>query len=99
MAGQNLEWQIGSAFALGVVVGLFLKTGAKQMQQHAQGGLWHREYERTVTYDENLPDSLERREPAPHEGQPRFGGTGAIGVPPATVATARPGDATARDKA
>jgi len=38
-----------------------------------------------VTFGENLPDSLERREPAPEPGQPRFGGTGAIGFSPAAA--------------
>ena len=41
--------------------------------------------ERTVAYDGNLPDSLERREPEPASGQPRYGGTGAIGFSPAAV--------------
>ena len=41
----------------------------------------------------DLPASLERREPAPYPGQPRFGGTGAIGVAPATVVTPRPEEA------
>jgi hypothetical protein len=94
MAGQNLEWKIGSAFALGVLVGVFLKSYAKQIQERVQTGMWHREYERTVAYDEHLPDTLERREPAPHEGQPRYGGTGALGVSPATVATKHPGGTT-----
>lgn len=113
MAGQNLESVdelrqavghpmvlTGSAFALGVVVGLFLKGAAKRIQDRAHAGEWHREYERTMTYVGNLPDSLERREPAPYPGQPRFGGTGALGVPPATVGTAPSGDgmAHARDK-
>ena len=38
-----------------------------------------------LTYDENLPEPLGRREPAPYTGQPRFGGTGALGVSPAAV--------------
>jgi hypothetical protein len=80
----------GSAFVLGLVAGLFLKDGARHVYERARRGRWHREYERTVTYDDNLPDSLGRREPAPHPGQSRFGGTGAIGVSPASVVPARP---------
>jgi len=80
----------GSAFALGVVAGVVLKDAGKQIFDRARGALWHRGYERTVTYDDNLPESLGRREPAPHAGQPRYGGTGALGVSPALVASPRP---------
>ena len=79
----------GSAFALGLVTGLFLKEAAKEMRDRARRYQSHREYERTVTYDENLPDSLGRREPPPHEDQPRFGGTGALGVHPASAVDTR----------
>jgi hypothetical protein len=93
MAGLNLMRnggvRAGSAFALGVVTGLFLKETLHRMQEVVQRRQAHREHEGTVVYDENLPDSLERREPAPHEGQVRFGGTGALGVAPAAAATAR----------
>ena len=95
MAGQNLNWRSGalaaSGFGLGVVAGLFLRKAAERTQELGRRKQAHEENERTLTYDENLPDSLERREPAPHEGQPRFGGTGAIGFSPA-AATARPRD-------
>jgi hypothetical protein len=91
MARQHLRrtsaLSSGSAFALGVVAGLFLKEGVQRLQETARRRHAHRERERTVTYDENLPESLERREPEPHEGQPRYGGTGALGVSPATVKT------------
>jgi len=80
----------GSAFALGLVTGLVLRDGGKQIYERARARLWHREYERTVTYDDNLPESLGRREPAPYSGQPRYGGTGALGVSPASVTAARP---------
>jgi hypothetical protein len=95
MSGQRLEARnpvvlAASAFVLGVVTGLFLKDAGKQLYERARGGLWHREYERTVKYDENLPESLGRREPAPHAGQPRYGGTGALGVAPASIVAARP---------
>lgn len=95
MPGQDLERRnpvviAASAFVLGLVTGLFLKDTGKQLYERARNGLWHREYERTVTYDENLPESLSRREPAPHPGQPRYGGTGALGVSPASVAARRP---------
>ena len=79
----------GSAFALGLATGLLLKGAGQQVYERVRAGQWHREVERTVTYDENLPEQLGRREPAPHQGQPRFGGTGAIGVPPAAVVTGR----------
>ena len=81
----------GSAFVLGLVTGLFLNNAVKRIYERTRGHLWHRDYERTVTYDDNLPDSLQRREPAPHSGQARFGGTGALGVPPVAAAvTGRP---------
>ena len=76
---------IGSAFALGLGVGLILNGIAQRLFDPARGRKWHRDVERTVTYDNNLPDQLERREPMPRPGQPRFGGTGAIGVPSAAV--------------
>jgi hypothetical protein len=79
-----------SAFVLGVLTGLFLKDAASQVYRRTRNRVWHRDYERTVTYDENLPESLGRREPAPDLGQPRYGGTGAIGVSPAAVVTAQP---------
>lgn len=79
-----------SAFALGVLTGLFLKNAASQMYERARNRVWHHDYERTDTYNQNLPESLARREPAPDLGQPRFGGTGAIGVSPAAVVSARP---------
>ena len=89
MAGQNLKWRSGvlvaSGFGLGVIAGLFLKEALQRTQELAQRKQAHLDNERTVTYDENLPDSLERREPAPHEGQPRYGGTGAIGFSPAAA--------------
>jgi len=95
MAGQNLRWTRGalaaSAFGLGVATGLFLKEAVQRTQELARRKQAHREYERTVSYDENLPDTLERREPAPTEGQPRYGGTGAIGFSPA-AGPVRPGD-------
>jgi hypothetical protein len=93
MTRQKLEWRTaGPAFALGVVAGLFLKEGVRRTQELARRKWAHREPERTVTYDDNLPDSLERREPAPREGQPRYGGTGAIGFSPAAAAEVNPSD-------
>lgn len=88
MTGQDFEGKlmlIGSAFALGLATGLLIKGGAREVLARTRRGQAHRDYERTVTYDENLPDSLGRREPAPHPGQPRYGGTGALGVSPAVV--------------
>lgn len=78
-----------SSFALGVIAGLLLKDAPKNVFERARAWLWHRELERTLTYDENLPDSLARREPAPEAGQPRFGGTGALGVSPVAVVSGR----------
>lgn len=80
----------GSTFVLGLVTGMMLKDAAARTYERTRNRLWHRGHARTVEYDENLPESLTRREPAPDTRQPRFGGTGAIGVPPATVRTARP---------
>ena len=85
MAGHNLRR--GSAqglswFVVGVVAGLFLKEALQKVQERVRRKKAHLDYERTVRYDENLPDALERREPAPQPDQPRFGGTGAIGFSP-----------------
>ena len=93
MAGQNNEGKavlIGSAFALGLAAGFLLKDAAKRVYERARSGQWHREYERTVAYEEHLPDQLGRREPAPRPAQPRFGGTGAIGVSSAAVVQMEP---------
>lgn len=90
LEGRNPVVLAASTFVLGLLAGLVLKDAGKHMYERARGRLWHREYERTVTYDENLPESLARREPAPHEGQPRYGGTGALGVSPASIVAARP---------
>jgi hypothetical protein len=87
MAVRNLRWGsgAGSAFVMGMVVGLFVREAAQRVWQVARRKYTHRERERTVAYDDNLPDALERREPAPTAGQPRYGGTGAIGFSPAAV--------------
>jgi hypothetical protein len=93
MTGRNLKWSntasVASAFVAGVVTGVFMREALQRTQELARRKLAHREREDTVTYDENLPEVLERREPAPHSGQPRYGGTGAIGVSPSAVATPR----------
>jgi hypothetical protein len=86
--GQDSGLRIVSVFVLGVVAGVFLKPTVKRI-----GGLarrtWAGEQGRAVVYDQNLPEPLERRELAPEAGQPRFGGTGAIGFPPAAAAGPR----------
>lgn len=85
MAGKNdggTAVRIGAAFALGLAAGFLLKDAAKHLYGRARTGQWHREYERTISYDQNLPEQLERREPAPRPDQPRYGGTGALGVSP-----------------
>ena len=79
-----------AAFALGFVTGLFVKDAAMRTYDRSRRVLWHRDSERAVTYRQNLPESLARREPVPHSGQPRYGGTGAIGVSPAAVIPGRP---------
>ena len=96
MADQKLDGTIGgrwaltgSAFALGLMSGLILREVAGRLRDRVRHNQTRREYERTVTYDENLPDSLGRREPPPYPDQPRYGGTGAIGASPALVDTAR----------
>jgi len=88
MTGQYFDRKMvlmGSAFALGVATGMLMRGGAKEALERARRFKWQRDYERTVEYDESLPDSLGRREPAPRPGQPRYGGTGALGVSPAAV--------------
>ncbi len=90
MAGQTFDDKLvlaGGAFALGLVVGLLAKGAAKQMSGRARAWRWQRQSKRTIDYDNNLPNQLERHDPAP--GEPRFGGTGALGVSPA--AAPRPG--------
>jgi hypothetical protein len=87
----------GSAFVLGLLTGLFVNGVAKQMRDSSER-LWHRHDDDTViSYDNNLPDSLERREPAPHPGQPRFGGTGALGVSPEAVMNDQSGESGNRE--
>ena len=92
MAGQYFKEDsavlAGSAFALGLVTGLVLQSVAKEVLELVRNKAWHRDYERTVTYGENLPDSLARREPPPEAGQPRYGGTGSLGVHPAAADSA-----------
>ena len=80
----------GSTFVLGLAVGLLLRDAVHRLYERTRERVWHRDFERTVTYDDNLPDSLAHREPAPYPGQPRFGGTGALGVSPAAAGSARP---------
>jgi hypothetical protein len=74
-----------TTFALGVLTGLVFNDAVRQLYQRARHGLQHRESGGTVVYDQNLPQSLSRREPVPSPGQPRFGGTGALGVSPRAV--------------
>jgi hypothetical protein len=73
---------IVSSVVVGLVAGFLLKDAAKRAFTRVRSAQWHRGYEETVSYHQNLPDQLERREPEPREGQPRFGGTGALGVSP-----------------
>ena len=87
---RNTVVLASSTFALGVITGLLLKDSARHLFERVRDGLSHRDAWRTVTYDENLPESLARREPAPEAGQRRFGGTGALGVSPASVLKGQP---------
>jgi hypothetical protein len=84
----------GAAFALGFAAGLMWRGRGWRL---SDGFGWQSHgAEGTVTYDENLPDTLGRREPLPDAGQPRFGGTGALGVHPA-AADRHPGQAPPND--
>jgi len=74
----------GATFVLGFVAGLALRDTVGQIYERARRGSWHHSGS-TIVYDENLPASLARREPAPQPGQPRYGGTGAMGVSPRAV--------------
>ena len=74
-----------TTFALGVLTGLVLNGPVRQLYQRARRDLQHFESGETVVYDENLPPSLSRREPVSSPDQPRFGGTGALGVSPRAV--------------
>lgn len=92
MTARQFEGKVAvavTAFALGLAAGLLMRGGARELVERVRRGQAHRDYDRTVEYDNNLPDSLGRREPAPHEGQPRFGGTGALGISPEAAAAAR----------
>jgi hypothetical protein len=75
----------GLAFVLGLTTGLFLPSVFRQLlgdsRRTVQGGVPYR----TIVYDENLPASLSRREPALDSQQPRYGGTGSLGVSPRAV--------------
>ena len=77
--------RVSSAFILGVVAGVFLKESIQWLQASVRRKQTQLDHDHTVVYDANMPEPLERREPAPEQGQPRFGGTGAIGFSPATV--------------
>ena len=91
MAALKLDDKVvlaGTAFAAGLAVGFFAKDAAKQMYDSVRNGPWRHDHAGTVTYDNNLPRQLERREPAGE--QPRFGGTGSLGVSPAVVAATHP---------
>ena len=85
MARQNDNRMLIGSFALGLGAGLMLNGTVKRVFKRARAATRHRDVEQTVSYEQNLPDQLERREPVPRPGQPRFGGTGAIGVPSAVA--------------
>ena len=100
MAGQHLLRRLTRpssstvlfGFVIGAVTGLFLKEAVQRLQDRVRRTQTQLEHARTVVYDENMPEPLERREPAPEHGQPRFGGTGAIGFSPAAAADPKPSD-------
>jgi hypothetical protein len=93
MADQRSEANaavlVGSGVALGLILGMILKDAASEAVYRMRNRQWRREYKRSLAYRQNLPASLARREPPPEPGQPRFGGTGALGVHPA-AGTGRP---------
>jgi hypothetical protein len=72
-------------FALGVLTGLVLNGPLRELYQRARRDLQHRASGGTIVYNENLPPSLTRREPVRSPDQPRFGGTGSLGVSPRAV--------------
>jgi len=72
----------GSAFVIGLATGVFLPQLFKQLRDRA---VQRRVPQQTVVYRENLPESMARREPTPAENQPRYGGTGSLGVSPRAV--------------
>ena len=73
----------GSAFALGVAAAPLVTRAAKRIRERVRGAA--AADESTVSYDQNLPEPLGRREPAPEAGQPRYGGTGSLGIHPASA--------------
>jgi hypothetical protein len=76
---------VGLGFVLGLATGLFLPRVVTQLRGRAGRTMPDRTPQNTIVYDENLPASLARREPAPGPNQPRYGGTGALGVTPRAV--------------
>ena len=74
-----------TTFVLGVLTGLVLNGPLRQLYKRARRDMQHHAPHGTVVYDENLPPSLSRREPVASANQPRFGGTGALGVSPRAV--------------
>ena len=72
----------GSAFVMGLATGVFLPQLFKQLRDRA---VQRRGPHETVVYRENLPGSMARREPTPAPNQPRYGGTGSLGVSPRAV--------------
>ena len=85
MARQHFDGKSALAFMLGLGAGLLVKETATRAYKRVRIAQAHGEYERTATFDQNLPDQLGRREPLPHQDQPRFGGTGALGISPAAA--------------
>ena len=75
----------GSAFVLGLATGLFLPRMFRQLRGRSGRTIPNRAPHDTIVYDENLPAALARREPARNPNQPRYGGTGSLGVSPRAV--------------
>jgi len=50
-----------STFVVGMITGMMLKDHAKRAYERARLARWRRDYQRTVEYDENLPELLARR--------------------------------------
>src|SRR5262245_26916629 len=87
MARQQFDGKSALAFMLGLAAGVLVRDSATRAYRRARVAQAHSEYERTATFDQNLPDQLGRREPLPQQDQPRYGGTGALGVSPIAAAT------------
>jgi hypothetical protein len=84
-SGAPTEVVAALAFACGLTAGLLLPRLFRRFRPGERLHSRRHTTRETVVYDENLPASLSRREPAPEPQQPRYGGTGSLGVSPRAV--------------